>query len=443
MANSTKGDLAVNERMLNKYHEDCVQPHLDQKTMGATGAHGIRYNNEILQVYDENTHSWKPVSLSIVKYTAIIDFTKSDPAQMITYADDAAAMSKGYANWKTKPIFKDLKQAIVVNGVVQNFLNDDNITLLDDGATAADITTLGNDVMTIYPYRIGYRIEWQDSDHLVVSVTNSPNDPEYNYDAFSLDSYNDCDWISVGVFKGHVNNGRLYSSSGKAVTVSQTEDTFRTQARARGDGYQLASYGALKLWQCLYIICHGTLNSQSAVGMGYVKSSHSAGVVTGGTNGYGFNNELCPAADAADQEHQVKCLGREDAWGNYWEFVDGLGSDASFNVMTCQCAKDFRTDCAGYTNNGNGGVTANIGNYMKKPQGGSNAGFVAKDVSGASDSTYFCDDATLRASCLAWFGGIWSHAANAGAFRLYVYDAFSCSYASVGARLMFMHKEGT
>ena len=442
MANTTKGDLAVNERMLNKYHTDGVKPHLDAETNGSAGAHGLRYNDDMLQVYDDTAHSWKPIAAQskFVKYTAIIDFTKSDPEGMISYADDATGMTKGWSGWKTQRIFKDLKTAIMVNGVIQNYLNEDNIAQLAVGG-AADITTLGNDVMTIYPYRIGYRIEWQDADHLVVSVTDNPADPRYNYDAFSLDAYNDCDWIGVGVFKGHVSSGKLYSSSGKAVTVSQTEDTFRTQARARGTGYQLGSNGAMKLWQCLYIICHGTLNSQSAVGMGYVKSTHSAGVVTGGTNEYGFDNELCASADKTDQEHQVKCLGREDAWGNYWEFVDGLGSDASRNVMTCQCAKDFRTDCQGYENNGNGGVSANIGNWMKKPQGGSNAGFVAKDVSGASDSTYFCDYAYLSASCLALFGGSWNDAARAGAFRLFVSGAFSFSDAAVGARLMYMHKE--
>lgn len=195
--------------------------------------------------------------------------------------------------------------------------------------------------------------------------------------------------------------------------------------------------------QCLFIISHGTLNSQAAVGTGYVKSSHSAGVNTGGTNAYGFDSEVIRTSAPAymtDQEHQVKCLGLEDFWGNYWEFIDGLTSDANRNVMTCDIAKNFVTNGTGYKNNGNGGVTANIANYMKLPQGGSNAGFTARDVSG-SDSTYFTDYAYLYASCLAIFGGCWSAALDAGAFQLYVANAFSLSAVSVGCRLMFMHKE--
>ena len=85
-------------------------------------------------------------------------------------------------------------------------------------------------------------------------------------------------------------------------------------------------------------------------------------------------------------------------------------------------------------------MSANIGNYMKLPQGGSKAGFTAHDVTG-SDSTYFTDFAYLSASCLAFFGGYWANALSAGAFPLYVCNAFSLSHASVGCRLMYMHKE--
>ena len=141
-----------------------------------------------------------------------------------------------------------------------------------------------------------------------------------------------------------------------------------------------------------------------------------------------------------DQNHQVKCLGLEDFWGNYWEFIDGLCTDAARNVLTCTCAKDFDTDGTGYDNNGNGGVTANIGNYMSRPQGGSKAGFTARTVSG-SDSTYFCDSAYLSASCLAIFGGSWSNASYAGGFQLAVNNTFSLSAAYVACRLMYLHKE--
>lgn len=392
----------------------------------------------------ESTHEYSLTLKLGVIFSALIDFSKSDPEKMVTYTDDAAGMEKKFSAWRSQEIFKNLQNCVLKDGKVLYYLNPDNLTKKADGS-ASDITTLGNDVMLELPERLGYMIAWQNSGKtlLKVSVTNEPDNAAYNYDAFSLDSYNDCDKIYIGVHKGHCSGNKAYSSSGKAVTVSQTIDAFRTWCRARGTGYQQRTYGSVKLMQCLYIISHGTLASQAAVGMGYVLSSHSAGVNTGGTNAYGFDSEVIRASNPSymtDQNHQVKCLGLEDFWGNYWEFVDGLVSDASRNVLTAICAKDFNTQGSGYENNGNGGVSSNIGNYMKLPQGGSKAGFTARDVSG-SDSTYFTDSASLFASCLAFFGGGWGVALSAGAFPLNVADAFSLSSATVGCRLMYMHKE--
>ena len=393
-----------------------------------------------------DTHEYSLTMKLGVIFTALLDLTKSDPEKIVTYADDAAGIQKKFSAWCNQEIFKNLHLCVLKDGKKLYELDDNNTAKKKDGS-AADITTLGNDVMLELPERLGYMIEWVIPGNAVlkVSVTNEPDNEAYEYDAFSLDSYNDCDKIYIGAYKGHCTGNKAYSSSGKAVTVSQTIDAFRTWCRARGKGYQQRTYGSLKLMQCLYIISHGTLNSQAAVGAGYVLSSHSAGVNTGGTNAYGFDSELIRASNPSymtDQNHQVKCLGLEDFWGNYWEFIDGLVTDASRNVLTARCAADFNTQGSGYENNGNGGVSANIGNYMKLPQGGSKAGFTARDVSG-SDSTYFTDYADLSASCLAIFGGSWSNALSAGAFRLDVNNAFSLSSASVSCRLMYMHKEET
>lgn len=376
-------------------------------------------------------------------FSVIIDFSMSNPDTMCTYADDAEGMTGGSSEWWNQAIYSTLRNCLLGDGgQLLGYLKKDNLTQYEDG-TNAPITTIGNDVMLEIPQRVGYSIEWLDSQKLKVSVTDHPSDEAFNYDAFSLDSYNDCDKIYIGTYKGTQSGDKIYSSSGKTVKVSQTIDTFRTQCRNRGAGYQQRTYASVKLMQCLLIIFYKGLNSQANCGYGYVASGHSAGVSTGGTNSYGFMSEVIKSTNPSymtDQNHQVKCFGIEDFWGNYWEFVDGLCSDASRNVLTCTCAKDFDTDGTGYDNNGNGGVSANIGNYMSRPQGGSKAGFTAQTVAG-SDSTYFCDYAALYASCLAFFGGSWDDASSAGAFQLNVHVAFDLSSASVGCRLMYLHKE--
>ena len=384
------------------------------------------------------------VTLSCYKiYGVDIDFSMTNPATMCTYTDDAVGMKAGSSDWLSTQVFALLKNCILKNGAVLGYLKKGNLEQYEDDSTA-DITTLGNDVMLEIGGKIGYMIEWDASNtsKLHVKVTDNPNDSAFNYDAFSLDAYNDCDKIYIGVFKGFNSGSKIYSSSGRAATVSQTIDTFRTWCRARGTGYQQRSYASVKLMQCLYLIMYKSLNSQAMVGYGYVASGHRAGVSTGGTNAYGFNSEIIKASNPSymtDQNHQVKCLGIEDFWGNYWEFVDGLCTDSSRNVLTCKCAKDFDTDGTGYDNNGNGGVSADLGNYMSRPQGGNKAGFTPKVVSG-SDSTYFCDYTYLNASCLCTFGGNWDEAGTTGAFRLGLLYADSSSRGNVACRLMYLHK---
>lgn len=395
------------------------------------------------KVINANYYGLYNVNFQFVTYGVDIDFSMTNPTTMCTYTDDAVGMTAGSSDWLTTKIYALLKNCVLKDGEVLGYLKKGNLTQYEDGSTA-DITTIGNDVMLEIGAKLGYMIEWDATatNKLHVKVTDDPSNPDFNYDAFSLDSYNDCDKIYIGVYKGFNSGSKIYSSSGRGVTVSQTIDTFRTWCRARGTGYQQRSYGSVKLMQCLYLIMFKGLNSQANVGMGYVASGHSAGVATGGTNAYGFNSEIIKASNPSymtDQNHQVKCLGIEDFWGNYWEFVDGLCTDSARNVLTCKCAKDFDTDGTGYDNNGNGGVTADISNYMSRPQGGSNAGFTAQTVAG-SDSTYFCDYASLYASCLALFGGYWNDAADAGAFRFDVHNTFSLSHATVACRLMYLHK---
>lgn len=268
-------------------------------------------------------------------------------------------------------------------------------------------------------------------------MTDDPDNADFEYNAHTRGT-TPKDVFYLGVYKGYVASSKLRSLKGKAITANQTIGTFRTQAQANGSGYEQSGFYQLTFRQVMFILKYKTLNSQSAVGMGYVLSSHSAAIASGGTETWGMDCEEIKKTNPSymtDQNHHVKCFGLEDFWGNIWEWIDGLVSDSSRNVLTANSG--FNDSGSGYTNNGNGGVSANIGNYMSKPQGSTKAGFVAKEVNG-SETTYFCDFADLYASCVAGFGGFWSYAAIAGAFLLYVNTASSSSAAAVAARLMYL-----
>lgn len=358
-------------------------------------------------------------------YGVAIDLTNSNPETAVTYTDDAVGMTGGAAAWDSMNIFKDIKPCLLKNGVVQYYLNPNDFTKKADGSDA-DITS-GNDgdVMIEIP-KTGYSISTA-GNTLTVKVTDNPNNAAFKYYAHTRSAEGDRSKLYIGAYLGWNSGGKLRSLSGKMPTGSQTIGTFRTQAQANGAGYDLVSFYPLTLLQCLYLIKYKNLDSQTALGRGYV-DGNSAAANTGGTNQKGmFFGETTG-------KQQMKFLGVEDFWGNHRWWIDGLFSDSNGNIKTA--FQNFNDTGSGYTDRGQG-ATSDIGNYMSKPQGTSQTGFIAKEVSG-SGTTYFCDYAYLHASLLPCFGGSWSYASYAGAFSLYVSHAASYSYSNLGGRLMYL-----
>lgn len=380
-------------------------------------------------ISEENRLSGTPQPYK--KMTVQIDLSNSNPATCITYADDAVGMTAGSSEWDD---FFGHYPVLLKNGLEVGKLNPNNFAQFEDGTTA-DITS-GNagDVMIAFPRR-GLTISTSGST-LTISMTDDPDNVDFEYNAHTRGSTAK-DVFYLGAYKGYVASSKLRSLSGKTPTASQTIGTFRTQAHANGSGYEQSGFYQLIFRQCMYLLKYKNLNSQVAVGYGYVLSSHNAAIATGGTEAWGMDCELIKATNPSymtDQNHHVKCFGLEDFWGNIWEWIDGCVTNSTRNILTGN--DNFNDSGSGYTDNGQG-ATADIGNYMSKPQGKTKTGFLAKEVNG-SESTYFCDYAALCASCVAVFSGCWSSAADAGAFRLDVDDAASYSNAYVAARLMYL-----
>lgn len=354
-----------------------------------------------------------------------IDLTNSNPASAVTYTDDAVGMTAGSSAWDSMAIFKDIKPCVLKNGVVQYYLNPNDFSKKADGS-AADITS-GNDgdVMIEIP-KTGFSIT-TNSNYIDVKVTDNPNNPSFKYYAHSRAAEGDRNKLYIGAYKGWLDgSNKLRSLSGKAPYVNQTIGTFRTRAQANGAGYDQFAFFPMTLIQCLFLIRFKNLDSQTALGQGY--TGGTAAVNTGGTNTNGM------FYGTASTTQQVKCFGLEDLWGNVFDWIDGLYSDANRNILTA--FQNFNDTGSGYINQGQG-ATSNIGGWLSKPQGTTEKGFIAKEVSGSS-TTYFADYALWGAGCLPLFGGCWYHGANAGVFRLSVYSSASSSSADVGGRLMFL-----
>lgn len=352
--------------------------------------------------------------------SAIIDLSNSNPATSVTYADDAVGMTAKSSAWDE---FFGHYPVLLKNGVEVGKLKTDDFTKFESG-DAADITS-GNagDVMIAFPRR-GVKITTTGT-KVKISMTDDPDNPDFKYYAHERGNARK-EVFYLGAYKGAVVDSKLRSLSGKAPTASQTIGTFRTNAHNTGNGYENSGFFQLTFRQAMYILKYKNLDSQSALGQGYV--SGSAAQTTGATNGKGMDY------GETSKTSRMKLFGLEDFWGNIWEWIDGVVTDSTRNILTA--TDNFNDTGSGYKNQGQG-ATSNIGNYMSKPQGTTETGFLAKEVSGSA-STYFCDYAYLSASCVALFGGDWYDDSHAGAFLLYVYNASSSSSAYVAARLMYL-----
>ena len=354
--------------------------------------------------------------------TAVIDLTNSNPLSSVTYADDAAGMTKGSADWDDflgyYPVLLD------ASGNELGKLNPNNYAQYEDG-TSAPINVLGSyDVMVAFPKR-GLKISTANN-KVTISMTDDPDNADFKYYAHSYGAHNNCDLVYVGAYKASANGTKLYSCSGQSPLVSQTIGTFRTYANNRGEGYEQMTFYVRTFLCCAYILRFGNLNSQAAVGKGYVNAS--AKTNTGATNAQ------CMNYGTTSQTTQIKCLGIEDLWGNVQEWVDGIYSSSTRNILTAIYNKNMNDTGSGYQDNGQG-ASSDIGNYISKPHGTTEKGFVAKEVSGSA-STYFCDYADLYASRVACAGGRYNGTDDSGVFRLDIDASASNSRAIIGGRLI-------
>ena len=101
-------------------------------------------------------------------------------------------------------------------------------------------------------------------------------------------------YVSTGAIEGfklHPGSGQYVaayetssnnqSRSGKTVQVSQTRATFRTNARAKGAGWQLCDAAERNAINLLYLIEFADTNCQAKIGAGRSSSSNSSAISTG------------------------------------------------------------------------------------------------------------------------------------------------------------------
>ena len=262
-------------------------------------------------------------------------------------------------------------------------------------------------------------------------------------------------------YLGYVTGGKMISRSGVYPTVNQTLAQFRTAAKANSisnpssgqtvNGYwgniDFALYELIALYA---VIEYGTMNIQSALGMGRTALSGGAWVggeligVNGLSNEHGNRTAnytyVGASTDANADLSFMSYRGCENFFGNVWRMADGVifkGTTLNKTMWYSTNPTEYNETGTGYTNSGI--VTAAANGYGRK-LANTNKGFIVSEVTGgnsnAGTTDYYYTSATDNT--LALVGGDSVIGLAAGPLRLTVYySAASFSDALVGCGVSF------
>lgn len=231
----------------------------------------------------------------------------------------------------------------------------------------------------------------------------------------------------IGTYLGYVNGTKLESKINVTPTVSNPISTFRSRAEARGSGWGIFDFNLLFAIQILYLVEYSSMDSQTAIGQGYVGSSSPRS--TGGTSVYGNSTY-----GSTSSTTQVSYRGIEDIWGNLNLFIDGLYANSNRDLLIGNRA--FNDTGSGYTKTVVSGVTSDNSGFISDIIPDPFAGFAAKTISGSS-STGLYDWGGTYANCMPVSGGAYNDGSYGGMFFLNINRTASYTGTFVGTRLAY------
>lgn len=417
---STDGTIILTETTKNMY-----------QTSGYTIS-GLNYDTTYyysLFAFGSVTQPSSAVSLSKTPseyriMTVKIDQTNSNPSTCCTYADDAITMTAGSDEWDE---FVGARPCIFQNGAVVGYLNPNDFTKYENGDTAP-ITDTNYDVMIEFPRR-GLKIETDSNDIITISVTDNPNDEDFEYLAHKRGSTQK-DYFYLGAYIAYVSNSNVRSISGYSPTVSTSLTNFITYAHNNGDGYEIMGFYQWTYLQAMYLLKYKNLNSQTALGQGVVSGS----ITNAGTLN---SNGMCYGTTSSTIG--VKLFGIEHPWGNVQQWISGLYFDKSYNLLTTTDNFSTNTASSDWEYSTSSGLSNNISyNYITKVQGNTKTGFIPKSTSGGSSTTYFADYCHCCAGFFPYVGGYWNVWYSAGLFYCFLDCSAAVSASDLGSRAMYL-----
>lgn len=349
-----------------------------------------------------------PAVDSEVVYGVYYDMSNPDPVSSLTYTGDAVGLNPAYMDfakgefvsngWLNRWPYNQIKPCLMdSNGNIVGYLDPNDYSKFEDGSAADIYSDATYDVMVEIP-KIYFKYERIDDNTVHVQITNKEN-----MEGFVANGHNFkgdiCEKLYVAAYISKWNNSTSlvpYSISGTPDRseylpgVSITTANMVTYVRNKGAGYEQCPLPVFIMLQAMYLIMFKNLNSQVALGHGYLPTSTLMNTGTLDRAGMYYGEQ----ANAP-----IKLFGIENLYGNGSLFLPGAYFDAKYNlyVKNPNSGIDY-----GYTNSTNGmDFLYNLGktflvNYPSKIYACNEMGFMLPLSAGGSDSTYICDTLAFR-----------------------------------------------
>ena len=226
------------------------------------------------------------------------------------------------------------------------------------------------------------------------------------------------------------------SKSGKTVQVSQSITTMRTNARAKGTGWNLLDAVMHAADQWLFMVEYASRDCQAKIGAGI--SVASAKHSTGETDVLTYHTGRCAGTD---NECAVRYRWSENLWGNVYEWCDGVRNASNYQVYVTDDPDHYAdADVSSYTMV-KSSTTQPDGNYIQSFAHNGELDWCAfiPEATGSSGTNAAPDYCCIIGSnyYVLYVSGYWRTGSRCGLWCFGLYDLASDTRSTIGSRLTY------
>ena len=356
-------------------------------------------------------------------YGFVIDQSKSDPSEMITYIEtnadyrpakmDFTAGTFDYGDWQDA-FFMKFRPCILNNdGTVKFYLNPDNYKQREDGVSFTQNIADEENAMIEFP-KTYWKIKPISEDVAEVYISDEKQDDDYVcWSHMDVDG-NEIPYCYFSAYETTVYNGKTRSVSGRN-PGNDSPNNFYNGAKANNpDGvniWNIMSNSDYTLLMLLSILIGKSTNSQAVFGYGQCKSyvsDYNLGIISSGyadAKGVFFGTST----------NMVKIFGIENLYGNCNKVYSGIAYEHGKGV-SIKMHDDGKDSIFGKTTVGGESydlipdsiIGGNSGSVIRKMMF-TKQGFFARELQGGDASVFYTDTASYITSpttrCAITHGG--------------------------------------